>query len=359
MDFMNRHDAKYLIAYLLPLSAYAAIYEGGIWSFAAIYLGFIVIPVVELFVPRSPENHPDAAEPERARARLFDYLLYFNVPMVYGLVGYYFYTLAQGGLTGYEITGMTCSVGLILGTAGINVAHELGHRARRLDRFLAKALLLPALYTHFIIEHNLGHHKHVATPQDPATSRRGEFIYAFWFRSVVKGYLSAWRLESVRLKRKDLPVLSLHNEMIRFTGLQLGYLTFIGLAFGWLLIPYAVAAAVFGFLMLESVNYIEHYGLERQRLEGGRYERVGPQHSWNSDHELGRIFLYELTRHSDHHYKASRKYQILRHQDESPQLPTGYPGAILLSLLPPVWFWIMDKRVAQHNRQVGAHRVQS
>lgn len=352
---MNRRDTKYLIAYLLPLSAYAAIYIGGIWSFAAIYLGFIVIPVVELFVPQSPENHPQAAEPERARARLFDYLLYFNVPLVYGLVGYYLYTLSQGGLAGYEITGMTCSVGLILGTAGINVAHELGHRADRFERFLAKALLLPALYTHFIIEHNLGHHKHVATPNDPATSRRGELIYTFWFRSVIGGYFSAWRLEAARLERQGKPILSLHNEMIRFTGLQLAYLATVGWVFGWALVPFAIAVAVFGFLMLESVNYIEHYGLQRRQLDSGRYERVGPQHSWNSDHELGRIFLYELTRHSDHHYKASRKYQILRHQDESPQLPTGYPGAILLSLVPPLWFRVMDKRVAKHNQQVGVN----
>ena len=350
---MNRRDAKYLIAYTLPLSAFAAIYLGGIWSFAAIYLGFIVIPVVELLLPPSPDNHPESAEPERSRAKLFDYLLYLNVPLVYTLVGYYLYTLQVGGLEGYEITGMTCSVGLILGTAGINVAHELGHRADRFERFLAKALLLPALYSHFIIEHNLGHHKHVATPKDPATSRRGELIYTFWFRSVIGGYLGAWKLEKNRLEKQGLSFWSLQNEMLRFTGLQLAYLAIVGLAFGWALVPFAIAVAVFGFLMLESVNYIEHYGLERRQLDSGRYERVGPQHSWNSDHELGRIFLYELTRHSDHHYKASRKYQILRHQDESPQLPTGYPGAIIVSLLPPLWFWMMDKRVARHNQRVG------
>lgn len=344
---MNRRDAKYLIAYLLPLSAYAAVYWGGVWSFSAIYLGFVLIPGVELFVPRSPENHPEEAEEVRSQARLFDYLLYFNLPLVYGLVVYYLYALSEGGLAGYEITGMTCSVGLVIGTAGINVAHELGHRSNYIERFLAKALLLPALYNHFIIEHNLGHHKHVATPKDPATSRKGETVYAFWFRSVTRGYLGAWHLEAERLKRTGKPVVSFNNEMIRFTLLQLIYLGGIGLLIGWAMVPYAIAIAVFGFLMLESVNYIEHYGLVRRQLSNGRYERVGPQHSWNSDHELGRIFLYELTRHSDHHYKASRKYQILRHQQKSPQLPTGYPGAILLSLVPPLWFRVMDRRLRQ------------
>ncbi|NBC07897.1 MAG: alkane 1-monooxygenase [Bacteroidetes bacterium] len=338
---MDWKDAKYLIAYLLPLAAYWSVYEGGVWSFGAIYLGFVVIPLVELFVRRSPENHPPEKETERVKAPFFDYLLYLNVPLVYGLVVYYLFTLQQGGLATYEVVGMTCSVGLILGTAGINVAHELGHRASWHERLMAKALLLPELYTHFIIEHNLGHHKHVATPEDPASAREGELVYAFWFRSVTGGYLNAWKLERERLQRQGKAVLSWHNEMVRFTLLQIAYLAAIGWVFGWALVPYAIAIAVFGFLMLESVNYIEHYGLQRQRTSSGRYERVGPQHSWNSDHELGRIFLYELTRHSDHHFKASRKYQILRHQEQSPQLPTGYPGSILLSLVPPLWFSIM------------------
>lgn len=342
---MNWKDAKYLIAYVLPFSAFAAIYLGGLWSYSALIVGFAVIPLIELFVPRSPENHPAALEPERERAPLFDYLLYVNLPMVYALMAYYCYTFAQGGLATYEMVGMTCSVGLILGSAGINVAHELGHRAKTYERFLAKGLLLPALYSHFIIEHNLGHHKHVATPEDPASARQGEPIYSFWLRSVLGGYLNAWRLERERLQREGQTVLSWQNEMIRFSLVQVLYLLAIGLIFAWAVVPWAIAAAIFGFLMLESVNYIEHYGLQRRRLPNGRYERVGPQHSWNSDHELGRIFLYELTRHSDHHFKAARKYQILRHYDESPQLPTGYPGAILLSLLPPLWFQVMDPRV--------------
>lgn len=310
----------------------------------------MIIPLVELFAGRSPENHPPEEEPARGKSPFFDYLLYLNIPLVYGLVIYYLYTLQQGGLATYETVGMSCSVGLILGTAGINVAHELGHRATWHERLMAKALLLPALYTHFIIEHNLGHHKHVATPEDPASARQGEVVYAFWFRSVIGGYRNAWRLERERLKGEGKPVLSWHNEMVRFTLLQMAYLAVIGLVFGWDLVPYAVAIAVFGFLMLESVNYIEHYGLQRRRTAAGRYERVGPQHSWNSDHELGRIFLYELTRHSDHHYKASRKYQVLRHHEQSPQLPTGYPGAILLSLVPPAWFWVMRGRKGAFKR---------
>ena len=170
-------------------------------------------------------------------------------------------------------------------------------------------------------------------------------IYAFWWQSVTGSYRNAWRLERKRLDKAGQPVQSRANLMVRFTVIQLVYLLLVGWIWGPAMVPFAIAIAVVGFLLLESVNYIEHYGLRRQPLPSGRYEPVGPQHSWNSDHELGRIFLYELTRHSDHHYRASRKYQILRHFDESPQLPTGYPGAILTALVPPVWFAVMDQRV--------------
>lgn len=339
-------DAKYLIAYIAPLAGYLGIYLQGAWSFGSIYVAFVLIPLLELFLPGTDRNLTAPEEEEKLKNRFFDVLLYLNVPILYGLIFYYFQTLAAGGLATYEIVGMTCNVGLVIGSCGINVGHELGHRANAFERVLAKLLLLPALYMHFIIEHNRGHHRNVATPADPASARFGESVYAFWLRSVTGGWINAWKLERKRLAKKGESWLSRNNEMLRFQLIQLGYLLLVGLVFGWWMTGYAAAAGVFGFLMLETVNYIEHYGLQRRRLDNGRYEKVRPVHSWNSDHELGRIFLYELTRHSDHHYKASRKYQILRHFDESPQLPIGYPASMLLSLAPPLWFWVMNPRVA-------------
>jgi alkane 1-monooxygenase len=340
-------DFKYLIAYVAPLAAYLGIYFQGIWYFGSIYVGFGIIPLLEIFLPGTDRNLTSQEEETKAESFFFDLLLYLNIPILYGLIFYYFHTLATSQLAVYEIVGMTCSVGLIVGTIGINVAHELGHRASRHEQLMSKALLLSALYMHFNIEHNRGHHKNVATDEDPASARFNESLYAFWLRSVPGAYMNAWRLERQRLKKEGKPFWSFHNEMILFQVIQLAWLSTVGLLFGWWMTGYALAIAVFGFLMLESVNYIEHYGLRRRLLAPGRYEKVGPMHSWNSDHELGRIFLYELTRHSDHHYKASRKYQILRHFDESPQLPTGYPAAIILSLFPPVWFRIMNRRVKE------------
>lgn len=337
-------DLKYLIAYIAPLAAFLGIYLQGAWSFSAVYVAFGLIPALDALAPKSAYNYSPEEENARLSNRFFDLLLYLNIPILFGLIGYYFNTIAGGGLAGYEVLGMTLSVGIIVGTIGINVAHELGHRNTWYEQGAAKILLLTAQYMHFFIEHNRGHHKNVATDEDPASARLGETLYAFWLRSVSGSYRNAWRLERERLEKKGKKAWSWQNEMVRFTVFQLSYLLAIGLIWGWRMPLYALAIAATGFLLLESVNYIEHYGLRRRKLPNGHYERVSPSHSWNSDHELGRIFLYELTRHSDHHYKATRKYQVLRHFDDSPQMPAGYPAAILLSLAPPLWFRVMDEK---------------
>jgi len=338
-------DIKYLFAYFAPIVAFAGIYFGGIWSFGSVYVGFIIVPILEFFTPNSTENLSLVEEQKKSKSLFFDWLLYLNVPVLFILLWYFFSTLQAGDLTGFEALAMTLSVGLIVGTVGINVAHELGHRSTWYELLMAKTLLMSALYMHFNIEHNRGHHKNVATDEDPSSARKGENLYAFWLRSVCTSYVHAWKLEAEHLRKIGKNVFSLNNEMIRFQAIQLVYLLTVGLLFGWNVIGFAVAIAVIGFLLLETINYIEHYGLRRKKLPSGRYENVAPHHSWNSNFELGRIFLYELTRHSDHHYKATRKYQLLRHFDESPQLPFGYPTAIIISLIPPLWSKIIDEKV--------------
>lgn len=346
-------DLKYLLAYLLPLAGFAGLYLGGIWSFGSIYVAFVILPLLEFLLPTRTDTHAPEEEAHRSGRRLFDYLLYLNLPILYGAVAYLLVIVTTRDLAGYELTGMIMNVGLLIGTIGINVGHELGHRAEKTEQWLAQALLLTGLYMHFFIEHNRGHHRHVATPLDPATSRRNQTIYGFWVRSTVLSWLSAWKLEAERLRRENRPVISFGNQMLRFQLIQLVYLGAIFAAFSFTGLWVAVAAAVFGFLMLETVNYIEHYGLVRRKNERGRYEAVLPIHSWNSNHELGRIFLYELTRHSDHHYRATRKYQILRVYEESPQLPSGYPACMILSLVPPVWFAVMNPRVDRFQEKIA------
>ena len=279
----------------------------------------------------------------------FDLILYLHLPILFGLLWMYFSKISFEPISTFELVGLTSGMAILLGGFGINVAHELGHRENRFEVLLARLLLLPNLYMHFTEEHNLGHHKNVATPKDPSTSRYGEMIYAFIPRSMFGVYIEAWQLENRRLKRAGLSIFHWKNKMIWFQIIQGAYLLSVGLVFGWGIVPFAIIIGIGGISLLESVNYIEHYGLRRKQLESGRYEPVQPHHSWNSEHAAGRIFLFELTRHSDHHFKANRKYQILRHFEEAPQLPTGYPGSIILALFPPLWFSIMNKRVPQPN----------
>jgi alkane 1-monooxygenase len=200
---------------------------------------------------------------------------------------------------------------------------------------------------HFFIEHNKGHHKNVATPEDPSSARYNEPVFSFYFRTIIFSYLSAWKIANADMKKKGLGIVHWRNEMLQAQFIQFIFAAAILLVFGWLILLYFFAAATIGFLLLETVNYIEHYGLQRKQKEDGNYERTMPRHSWNSNHILGRLMLFELSRHSDHHYLASRKYQVLQHHEDAPQLPTGYPGSMLLALLPPLWFYVMNKKIRQ------------
>jgi alkane 1-monooxygenase len=340
---------KYLAVLLLPLVIYDSFSRGGLWTFFPLVFIFGIIPIIDAIIPPSSENKSEDEYETLKQDRTFDYMLYTMVLTQYIFMFYFLWTFKNHEGLWFEKLGIILSSGMMCGVLGINVAHELGHRTSKFEQFLSKALLLTSLYTHFFIEHNRGHHKNVSTDDDPASSKLGETVYEFWFRSGIFGYLSAWHLEKERLERKNTKVLSWENEMIRFQVYQIAAVLFVLVAFGWQTALAFVVAALVGGLLLETVNYIEHYGLRRNKNEKDRYEKVQPHHSWNSNHTVGRLFLFELSRHSDHHYIANRKYQILRHFDQSPQMPTGYPGMMVLSLVPPLWFWVMNKRVKNLN----------
>ncbi len=338
-------DFKYVLAFLIPVAAHHALVWQGFWSWWVVIIAFFLLPILDLIVPVSTENYSETEEISRSKRRFFDALLYLCLPIVWFFMFWLFKTIAAGSSTMFEKIGMTASIGVLLATMGINIAHELGHRPSKIDQFVAHLLLLPALYLHFFIEHNRGHHKFVSTDRDPASAKLGETIYHFWFRSIFGQIKSAWHLETERLEKDGFQKISLQNGMIRYAFFQILYLAAVGLYFGWAMIPFALGVAAVAVLMLETVNYIEHYGLRRKLMASGRPEPVSPVHSWNSDHEMGRIFLFELTRHSDHHFKSTRKFQILRHLDESPQLPTGYPGCMLMALFPPIWFRVIHPKI--------------
>jgi alkane 1-monooxygenase len=230
----------------------------------------------------------------------------------------------------------------------INTAHELGHKRASLERWLSRVALAQSGYGHFFIEHNRGHHVRVATPEDPASARLGESFYAFLPRTVIGSLRSAWELERVRLQRMDRRAWSLRNDILGAWGMTVVLFAALVAVFGLVVLPYLLIQAVVGFSLLEVVNYLEHYGLLRQRADDGRYERTRPEHSWNSNSAASNVLLYHLQRHSDHHANPIRRYQALRHVDDAPQLPTGYAGMILLAVIPPAWRRVMDHRVLAH-----------
>lgn len=343
---MRSDDLKYLWGFFgVPWIVFVSLYFNGYWTFFAPIVAFIGIPILEQVIPRKKTNYSIDVEGSKLSNRLFDVLLYINVPIQYGLLVYFLYLVSYVDLSTIELFGKTISMGIGCGILGINVAHELGHRTKKYEQNMAKALLVTALYMHFIIEHNKGHHKNVSTDIDPASAKMNEPIFFFWFRSIFGSYFSALRLEKLRLQRVGLKAFTLKNEMLQFAIIQILFIAIIGLVFGPVAMLYFLGAAFIGILLLETVNYIEHYGLRRLEIEPGLYEKVKPSHSWNSEHMLGRVMLYELTRHSDHHFKATRKFQILRYFEESPQLPLGYPASMVVCMFPPLWFFIMNPRI--------------
>lgn len=347
-------DLKYLAAMTLPLSAVISLFFKGSWSYFTPVYAFILIPILEILLPHDTSNHEGEEREQKSKSALFDWMLYLNIPIVYGLLFYALWDVSNHTYAVYEIVGLIFSIGIVLSTNGINVAHELGHRQTSFERHLGKLLLLPSHYMHFYIEHNFGHHANAATKEDPATAQYNQTVYSFWFTSVFRQYASAWKLQQKLLKGNQLGFLSVKNDMLWYAVFQATYLILVYLTFGATGLLFAFFAGIVGFIMLETVNYIEHYGLSRLKTATGRYERVREIHSWNSNHVMGRIVLYELTRHSDHHYKSSKKYQILDYHDISPQMPYGYPTSMLLSMFPPLWFKLMNPRIPAEMKMGAA-----
>ncbi|MFM1879649.1 MAG: hypothetical protein RLZZ241_2515 [Bacteroidota bacterium] len=336
---------KYLGAYTLPLSAVIGVSAGGIWTFITPLYAFAVIPILELILPQPNSNLSEQDREEQSISPIYDLMLYVNLLLVYGLIYFVATALPNMQILSASWIGTAFSLGIVLGTNGINVGHELGHRQHSWERHLGKLLLLPSMYMHFYIEHNFGHHINAATPEDPATAKQNQTVYHFWATSIFRQYINAWRIQINLLKRGKASFLSFKNDMLWYLFLQglygFGLVYFFGINTALLLL----LGGLIGVILLESVNYIEHYGLIRKKLPSGRYERVREIHSWNSNHIVGRIVLYELTRHSDHHYKSSKKYQLLDFHEQSPEMPYGYPTSLVIALFPPLWFRIMNPRI--------------
>jgi len=309
-----------------------------------VVFNYLVIPAADYLMGTDRSNPPESAVPALEADRYYRFVTYALVPILWIAFAFSAWFVVSYELPWYGMLAMVFSTGGVGGYC-INLGHELGHKRSELERWLAKLVLAVTGYGHFFIEHNRGHHRDVATPDDPASSRMGESIYRFVLREMPGALRRAWRLETDRLNRGGRSVWSYENEILQPLAITL---VFWGVLIAWLgigVLPFLLLASFWANFQLTSANYVEHYGLLRQRLPNGKFEMCQPHHSWNSNHIFSNWAVFHLQRHSDHHAHPARRYQSLRHFENLPQLPSGYFGMFPIAYLPPLWYRIMDPRL--------------
>jgi len=340
---------------LIPFSAWGLVEWTGqsvFWYFGPFFV-FGLIPIVDTLAGFDRNNPPDEVLDALENDKYYRWVTYLFIPMQYASLTWGAYLFGGGTLFVSDPLSIVDKIGLALGIGmvagiGINTAHELGHKKEVHERWFARVALAQTFYGHFFIEHNRGHHVRVATPEDPASARLGETVWGFMPRTVFGSFKSAWGIEKRRFGRRKKSHWSLKNDVLNAWAFSVVLWGGLMIAFGWQILPYLVLQAIVGIWLLESVNYLEHYGMRRKQLESGRFERVNPSHSWNSNNIGTNVLLYHLQRHSDHHANPTRRYQALRDFKEAPVLPTGYAGMIVLTWVPALWRTVMDKRVVEH-----------
>jgi len=340
---------------LIPFAAWGLVLWTGqdiLWYFGPFFV-FVVIPIFDIIAGLDRNNPPDEVLEALENDKYYRWVTYLFIPaqLISLIWGAYLFGGGTFGDTApldlVDKIGLALGLGMVAGI-GINTAHELGHKKEKHERWFARIALAQTFYGHFFIEHNRGHHVRVATPEDPASARIGETVWEFMPRTVSGSLRSAWGLEKRRLERRNQSPWTIRNDVLNAWAFSVVLWGGLMIVFGREIFPYLVLQAVVGIWLLESVNYLEHYGMKRAKLESGRYERVNPSHSWNSNNIGTNVLLYHLQRHSDHHANPTRRYQALRDFKESPVLPTGYAGMIVLTWVPAIWRKTMDKRVVEH-----------
>ncbi len=343
----------YLLVFTIPLSFLLSFYSGNTYMMYSLpFMMFIVMPIIDPLFGVDNQNYDSEKEKQLKDESFYKVVLYAWAIVQTLMMLWIVYQFAIRSISTAYIIPMVINTMIMNGGVGIVVAHELGHKNNKLDKYLAKLLLIQVFYGHFTVKHNRGHHLNVGTPLDTATSRLDQTYYSFWKQSVFKGFISAIEIENEYLKNKKIKKSLFNHEVyysVFFSCLFLLLSSLIVYVFNeqmlLLYLVFFIAQTFLSISLLESVEYIEHYGIIRNLKEDSTYEKTNATHSWNANFIISNYFLFQLQRHSDHHLYATKNYQILKQYDESPQLPNGYPAMVLLTLLPPIWFKIMNKRV--------------
>ncbi len=337
------------MCFVLPPLTIVSAYLGGLFLLLVPATVFILLPLFDLGVGKDTSN---PSEDDFLKIQNDVYYKILTIVWAFlqlAFVLWSIWEISTKTYSLYEFLLFALSVGIVTGGIGITVGHELGHKSSKFEQFLSKMVYMTVCYMHFFIEHNFGHHVHVSTPTDHASSKKGQSFYQFYLKSVFGGMVSAWKIEKKRINKQGLPTIHYKNEMLWYlviTSCFIGIIFALGSYFrgdlAWDVVGFFFLQSVVAFSLLELTNYIEHYGLERRQMSPGKYEKVLPIHSWNQNYLVSNAFLFQLQRHSDHHANAGRRYQALRHFEEAPQLPYGYEVMILVALVPRLWFRMMD-----------------
>lgn len=333
---------------LLPFSAFAGRENGtqDYWAWALYFVIFGIIPILDYLIGKDPSNPNEETQvPELSKEWFYPFCLFLIGFVWLGALFFAGWVYINNDYTWVGKLGWIISIGTVGGIIAINLGHEFIHKDPKLENWMGGLLLSSVTYAGFKVEHVRGHHVHVSTPEDASSSRYNQGLWSFLPHAFKHNFLNAWRLEKEYLERKGRKAFSVHNELIWWYTISALFAVTFGVLFGWEGVLFFFAQSFVAAFTLEVVNYIEHYGLHRRVLENGRYERVTPAHSWNSNYLLTNLALFHLQRHSDHHAYAKRRYQVLRHYDESPQLPGGYASMYVLALIPPLWKAVMNPRV--------------
>lgn len=341
----NNSPLPYYYGLILPASAFVGLELGGYWTLLTAAIAFAVLPIADTL--RGVDNDsPAPTEISDLESRWsYRIVLYVVVLVQTVLLARACWVWSQAHQQVWEYAFQVLGIGIVTGGLGITVAHELGHRNVWWERLLGYVLLVEVWYAHFVAEHTAGHHKNVGRREDPATARLGESAYAFVVRSVVQSWLHVWKMEAARLRGKGRTPYGLGNRMWLWWLISPTLAALIGMIGGWHVALLLVLQGVVAFILLELVNYVEHYGLERKEIKPGIAERFAPKHAWESRYVVSNFVLFKLQRHADHHLLPQRRYQSLRVHDESPQLPHGYPAMLLLSLVPSLWRSVIHGRI--------------
>ena len=349
IHYVDRKRGFWLLSVAYPLQALVPIglhasTGNELWFLLPFLTNFLLAPALDWLIGEDTNNPPEEVIMQLEQDLYYRRLTYIVVPVHFiALFASAAYALTQP-LSAWAFVLLAATAGMTAGFA-INTGHELGHKNSKLEKTLSKIVLAVPAYGHFTVEHNRGHHRLVSTPEDEASARMGESIYKFARREIPGAFRRAWAIERERLQSRGKPLWHYSNPILQSYAISLLVAVILVAAFDWLAVPFLAIHHALAYWQLTSANYIEHYGLLREKTDKGRYERCEPHHSWNCNFIFSNLVLFHLERHSDHHTHPLRRYQSLRHFPDVPQLPNGYFGMYVLAYLPWLWFRVMDPRL--------------